>query len=68
MKKSKLIPVGLLAFAALSYGLHMTVESFAVQIKFGFLSKILLIVGIISCWIFWTDYLDVKIKNPKTEL
>lgn len=60
MKKSKLIPIGILAIAVLSYCLHLSVESFSFQVKLGFLSKMLLIVGIISCWIFWTDFLETK--------
>lgn len=53
MKKSRLIPIGIFVAAAICYGLHLSIENFSFQVKFGFLSKILLIVGVVSIFLFW---------------
>lgn len=52
MKKPLLYSLGIIIAAGISYYLQVSVESFSLQVKFGFLSKILLIVGIVSLWLF----------------
>jgi len=47
-----LYSLGMIAVAGILYCLQLSVESFSLQVKLGFLSKILLVVGIISLWLF----------------
>lgn len=66
MKKSKLIPIGLLLMAVGLHCLHLSIENFSGQIKLGFVSKILLIVGVVSIFLFWFDHSKVgKGKSRK---
>ena len=52
MKKSMLYSIGMIVFAVILYCVHLSVDNFSLQIKLGFMSKILLIIGVISLWLF----------------
>lgn len=60
MNKNAFKSLGILALAGVLYVLHLTVESTSLEIKFGFLSKILLIVGLLSFWLFGVLGTDSK--------
>lgn len=51
MKKSWLISLGVVMLAVIFYALHLSVENFSLQVKFGFISKILMIAGVLSIWL-----------------
>lgn len=51
MKKSWLISLGVVILAVIFYGLHLSIENISLQVKFGFLSKILMIAGVLSLWL-----------------
>lgn len=52
MKKSMLYSIGMIVLAAIMYCVHLSTDNFSLQIKLGFMSKILLIAGIVSLWLF----------------
>lgn len=52
MKKSLLYSLGMIVIAGILYCVQLSIENFSLQVKIGFLSKISLIVGIVSLWIF----------------
>jgi len=68
MKKSLLYPLGMIVLAGISYYLQSSTESFSLQVKLGFLSKILLIVGIVSLWLFGvSDYFKLPVTKSQKE-
>ncbi len=52
MKKSMLYSIGMIVLAAIMYCIHLSTDNFSLQVKLGFMSKILLIAGIVSLWLF----------------
>jgi len=63
--ESLLYSLGMIAVAGILYCLQLSIESYSLQIKLGFLSKILLIVGIISLWLFG---IPDTVKNKKSSM
>lgn len=52
MKKSIGYSLGMILLAAIMYCIHLSIDNFSLQVKLGFMSKILLIAGVISLWVF----------------
>ncbi|MFK7983477.1 MAG: hypothetical protein AB8G86_26085 [Saprospiraceae bacterium] len=63
MKKSMLYSLGMIVLAMIIYCVHLSVDSFSLQVKLGFMSKILLVVGIVSLWLFGIP--DTVAKSEK---
>jgi len=58
----------MIAVAGILYCLQLSVESFSLQVKLGFLSKILLVVGIISLWLFGISDSTKKEKRNRKNI
>lgn len=56
-------PIGMIVCAAIMYCVHLSVDNFSLQVKLGFMSKILLVVGLISLWLFGVSDITEKEKN-----
>lgn len=65
MKKSWLISLGVVILAVIFYGLHLSIENISLQVKFGFLSKILMIAGVLSLWL---TSLSIGVKKEAWEV
>lgn len=65
MEKSLLYSLGMITVAGILYCLQLSIESFSLQVKLGFLSKILLVVGIVSLWLFGIPDTIKKKKSSK---
>ncbi len=64
MKKTTLYSLGMIAVAVMLYCIHLSIDNFSLQVKIGFMSKILLIVGIIGLWLFGIPDTIKKKETP----
>lgn len=47
-----LYSLGMIFIAVVFYCAHLSVDSFSLEVKLGFMSKMLLIAGVVSLWVF----------------